>query len=202
MKADGPKHGAIAEREDMRSIASRSIVAGGIASGAPAGVDLSVLDASLGYLLRRAQLAVFDDFIRAFAAIGLRPAQFSVLVVVDANPGLKQSDIAAALGIQRTNFVAMMDGLQRRGLVTRALSKSDRRSYSVKLSPNGRALLRQALALHADHEARMLESLGDQSAPVIQSLRSLAQCAAPPNADATRSAGRWTPVVRSSSPAR
>ena len=80
-------------------------------------LDLSALTSIVGYPLRRAQLAVFEDFNRRFAALKLSPAQYSALVVIDANPSRKQSEIAGALGIQRPNFVAMMDELERRGFV-------------------------------------------------------------------------------------
>ena len=82
-------------------------------------LDLSALTSIVGYPLRRAQLAVFEDFNRRFAALKLSPAQYSALVVIAANPGRKQSEIAGALGIQRPNFVAMMDELERRGLAER-----------------------------------------------------------------------------------
>ena len=141
----------------------RGAQAGDEAVAATSRVDLSVLTRSIGYQIRRAQLSIFEDFIRAFAAIGLRPAQFSVLVIVDSNPGLKQSEIAAALGIQRTNFVAMMDELEKRGLAARTASPSDRRSYAVKLTPEGRVLLKQALAIHAAHEKRMMERIGREA---------------------------------------
>ncbi len=62
---------------------------------------------------------MFDDFARRFAALDLSPAQFSALVTIGANPGRRQSEIAGALGIQRPNFVAMMDELERRGLAER-----------------------------------------------------------------------------------
>ena len=139
-------------------------------------LDLSTLNGTIGYLLRRAQLAIFDDFIRTFSVIGLRPAQFSVLSIVEKNPGLKQSEIAAALGIQRTNFVAMMDELEQRGLAVRTPSKSDRRSYAVELTHDGRALLKEALALHAAHESRMIDRFGrDSHADMIRMLSQLAQ---------------------------
>ena len=47
---------------------------------------------------------------RAFAPFDIRPAQFSVLTVIERNPGLTQSQVAEALGIKRTNFVGMLDG--------------------------------------------------------------------------------------------
>ena len=66
-------------------------------------------------MLRRAQLIVFQDFFAAFAPFDIRPAQFSVLTVIERNPGLTQSQVAAALGIKRTNFVGMLDELEKRG---------------------------------------------------------------------------------------
>ena len=50
-------------------------------------VDLDGLTEHLGYLMRRAQIWVFQDFIRTLAAVDIRPAQYSVLTVINANPG-------------------------------------------------------------------------------------------------------------------
>ena len=72
-------------------------------------VDIGALTCLIGYMLRRAQIAVFQDVFRAFATVGIRPAQFSVLTVIARNPGRTQSQVAAALGIKRTNFVALID---------------------------------------------------------------------------------------------
>ncbi|WP_439572505.1 MarR family winged helix-turn-helix transcriptional regulator [Phreatobacter sp.] len=118
-------------------------------------LDHGPLPGLVGYVLRRAQLAVFDDFIRSCDAHGLRPAQFSALVLIDANPGRSQREIAAALGIQRPNFVAMMDGFEKRGLARRRRSDTDRRSHALELTAAGRDLLDQAKATVLDHEARI-----------------------------------------------
>ena len=91
----------------------------------------------VGYPLRRAQIAVFEDFARRFAALDLTPAQYSTLVAIGDNPGRNQSEIAAALGIQRPNFVAMMDELERRGLAERMRSGADRRSNALGADRGG-----------------------------------------------------------------
>ena len=82
-------------------------------------IKLGVLNDHLGYFIRRLQIWVFQDFMRALARVDIRPAQYSVLVVVDANPGLSQSDIAEFLGIERARLVHLLDRLEKRGL-TRA----------------------------------------------------------------------------------
>ena len=93
--------------------------------GASGPLDLSGLTSIVGYPLRRAQIAVFEDFARRFAALDLTPAQYSTLVAIGDNPGRNQSEIAGALGIQRPNFVAVMDELERCGLAERTRSGAD-----------------------------------------------------------------------------
>lgn len=124
-------------------------------------IDMGGLPSFVGYALRRAQIRVFDDFIRSLAKLDLQPAQFSVLLVIDRNPGLKQSQVSAVLGIQRTNFVAMVDELERRGLVIRQAVPNDRRSYALVLTGHGREHLRKATKLQAKHERRLSEALGE-----------------------------------------
>ncbi len=107
----------------------------------------------VGYALRRAQLTVFQDFIDSLAELDLRPGQFSLLTIVDANPGLLQSHACAALGIQKANLVPLLDGLQKRGLVRRVAR--DGRANGLHLTDEGRRLLGRARRLHDRHERRV-----------------------------------------------
>jgi DNA-binding MarR family transcriptional regulator len=122
--------------------------------------NLDVLGRHLGYFLRRAQVAVFQDFIRTLAAIDIRPAQYSVLAVIGGNAGLSQSDVAGLLGIERARLVRLLDRLERRGLTQRMPSPVDRRSHVLKLTPTGQQLLKRAKTLAAAHEAKLEQRLG------------------------------------------
>jgi DNA-binding MarR family transcriptional regulator len=134
----------------------------------PAGpLDMSALTTIVGYPLRRAQLAVFDDFNRRFAALALSPAQFSTLALIGANPGRKQSEIAGALGIQRPNFVAMMDELERRGLAERLRTPADRRSRALALTPTGEALVARARRVQAEQETEIERLIGGTSRELL-----------------------------------
>ena len=124
-------------------------------------LQLGELSELLGYSLKRAQLRVFDDFLRCVAPLQLTPAQFSVLLLLDKNPGRNQTEIANTLGILRPNFVAMLDGLESRDLCARIRSTNDRRSHILVLTDKGRAVLARAKKLVATkHEARLNELLG------------------------------------------
>lgn len=122
--------------------------------------SVDALNSRVGYLLRRAQLVVSADFREALAELDLRPGQFTVLVVIDRNPGLTQSQVGNALGIDRANFVAVIKGLEARGLVARTASSHDRRSKGLALTAAGRRLLQRALRVHDLHEQRIVRRLG------------------------------------------
>jgi DNA-binding MarR family transcriptional regulator len=125
-------------------------------------VQLGELSELLGYRFKRAQLRIFDDFIRCVATLQLTPAQFSVLVLLEENPGRNQTEIAATLGILRPNFVSMLDGLESRELCVRVRSTQDRRSHIVMLTDKGRSVLARAKRLVATkHEARLITVLGE-----------------------------------------
>jgi DNA-binding MarR family transcriptional regulator len=135
-------------------------------------IDLDVLTTHLGYALRRAQVWVFQDFIRTLAVIDIRPAQYSVLAVIGANPGLSQAELAERLAIERARLVHMLDHLQRRGLTERLPSPTDRRTHALQLTKDGQKLLKRAKALAARHEARLTEKMGaDAREQVIELLQ-------------------------------
>lgn len=114
----------------------------------------------IGYRLRRAQLSVFQTFLSAFDSLGLRPAEYSVLVLIDENPGRKQTEIAATLDIKRANFVVLIDGLEKRGLVERASVATDKRANALFLTADGHAFLIKARTLHDELEADLVSRLG------------------------------------------
>src|SRR5437899_9745752 len=123
-------------------------------------LQMGELSDLLGYSLKRAQLKVFEDFLRCVAPLQLTPAQFSVLLLLDRNPGRNQTEIANTLGILRPNFVSMLDALESRDLCTRMRSTNDRRSHILVLTDKGRAVLARAKKLVASkHEARLNELL-------------------------------------------
>src|SRR3979490_3309100 len=107
-------------------------------------LQLGELSDHLGYSLKRAQLRIFEDFLRCVAPLELTPAQFSVLMLLDKNPGRNQTEIANTLGILRPNFVAMLDALESRDLGERMRSANDRRSHILVLTDKGRAVLARA----------------------------------------------------------
>ena len=120
-----------------------------------------VLPNLLGYQLRRAQIAVFQNFARAMADFDITPGRFGVLAVVAANAGLSQSELGALLGIDRSTVVAVIDRLEGDGLVRRLKAPSDRRSHALQLSEKGAvtlAVLEKRVAAHEHDIAAALSA--------------------------------------------
>lgn len=125
-------------------------------------VVLGAIESHLGYYARRLQIAIFQDFIRRLALIDIRPAQYSVLVVIGANPGLSQADLADTLGIERARLVRLLDRLEKRGLTRRLPAPADRRSHALQLTVEGQKVLKDANALADEHENWLAERLGPE----------------------------------------
>ena len=70
------------------------------------------------------------------------------------------ASILSGTQIQRPNFVAMLDELERRGLAERVRSTTDRRSHAIVLTDDGRAMLDRALSVQRDQEAIIADRLG------------------------------------------
>lgn len=139
-------------------------------NAAPAEISLGTLPNHLGFALRLAQLAVFQDFHRAVADLDLRPGQYSVLLLLRANPGIRASQVAEALGIKRTNFVPLLDGLEARDLVTRDRLERDRRAFALFLTEAGAALLARAETAVSRHEQRLAFALGESGKATLHEL--------------------------------
>ena len=123
------------------------------------GVELGMLRTLLGYHLRRAQVAVFQHFTQAMGEADITPGQFGVLSVINGNPGLSQTQLGNALGIDRSTVVAVIDRLEGRGLVMRTASPTDRRSHALKLSEAGEALLKRLEVMVRAHEQHIARAL-------------------------------------------
>jgi len=122
--------------------------------------DLGLLPSLLGYRLRLAQRAVFDDFQHSIGQPDVSPGLFGILVIIEANPGLKQTELARAAMLDRSTMVPVLDKLEARGLVARRPPPEDRRVNGLWLSAEGTLLLRRLKRRVLAHEKRLTNELG------------------------------------------
>lgn len=123
-------------------------------------IDLGGLDQFTGYVVRRAQVWIFQDVKRALKDLDMTPAQFSVMKIVAANPGIAQARVAEVLCIERARLVQMLDRLEARQLIARTRSASDRRSHALRLTRDGTVLLERLEQLIDAHEQSVVARIG------------------------------------------
>ncbi|MDQ0317278.1 MarR family winged helix-turn-helix transcriptional regulator [Amorphus orientalis] len=108
-------------------------------------VDLGELRDSLGFLMRLAQLQVFENYFAALGPYDMRPGEFSVLVVISRNPGIRQGVLANRLMIKRAHITKMVRGLEDQGLVARRIPDEDRRVVELTLTKKGNAFVAERI---------------------------------------------------------
>jgi DNA-binding MarR family transcriptional regulator len=118
-----------------------------------------MLPGLLGYRLRLAQQAVFRDF--AASVSELAPGRVGILLLIDANPGLTQSRLAQAVGLDRSTLVGVLHGLEAHGLVERRRGE-DRRTNGLHLTRTGRTMVARVKRRIRVHEKRVAARLTTQ----------------------------------------
>ncbi|CAG4883251.1 Transcriptional regulator, MarR family [Georgfuchsia toluolica] len=131
-------------------------------------LDYGLLTGLVGYQLRLAQIAVFRDFSETLGGVDITPGLFGVLVVIESNPGLKQTRLAQAVHLDRSSVVSIIDNLERRGLVER--QSADRRSNAIFLTNQGMKFLRKVRRLVLAHEKRLIEHLTAKEHKILVAL--------------------------------
>jgi DNA-binding MarR family transcriptional regulator len=118
----------------------------------------------LGFLLKHAQLELAAHSEPALRPLGITGRELAVLSVLADGGSLSQHEAARRLAIDRTTMVALLDGLEAKGLVERRPHPGDRRRNVVELTAKGHRVMDEALRATRDAEGRFLAPLGDAGA--------------------------------------
>ncbi len=118
----------------------------------------------LGYLLKHAHLALEHRAQAALADVGLTVRDLGVLRVIASGEAQSQQEAAAVLGVDRTSMVALLDALERQGIVVRRPSEQDRRRNIIALTDRGWEVFRQAESRYSETERDFTATLGDAGA--------------------------------------
>ncbi len=125
-----------------------------------------------GYSLRRASAASMAKLARRFSDLDLRPTEATVLMVIEANPNITQSEIGRMLDIASANMAPLVSRLADRDLLER--QPVDGRSHGLTLTKSGTLVTENVKATVAEHEEELLARLPVEERKVFLSiLRSL-----------------------------
>lgn len=127
----------------------------------PAGhLSESGLQGILGYQLAQARLGTNEVFRQCIGEpYGLRPVEFTIMALVDRNPGVSARQLARALAVTPPNLTTWLERLETRGLVTRERSATDRRTQQVCATAEGSKVVRDAAIAVTEGERRAFPEL-------------------------------------------
>ena len=126
--------------------------------------------ASIGFLLARLGFAFKGQAIATFEKAGFELYDYSVLAILAEGARETQSTIADSLAVDPSRLVALLDSLERRGLIVRQRDVQDRRRHVVSITADGKRELGRLRGLIKRLEEEFFAPLDDQSRKALYDL--------------------------------
>lgn len=133
-----------------------------IAPDAPDQVDIGSMNQSIGFLLRMAQLHVYEHFFDELGDHDIRPGEHSVLVLIQRNPGIRQGVLAQRLRIKRAHMTKLVRAMEMQGLVARSIPDSDRRAVELRLTGEGEKIVARNVELVQQNDETLTSRLSNE----------------------------------------
>lgn len=96
-----------------------------------------------GHLIRRAQQIAVAIFMEECGHLEVTPVQYAALTAISKHPGLAATRLSSMAALDRSTTGSVLERLEAKGLVVRSSSAEDRRVKRLRLSDEGRRLLRE-----------------------------------------------------------
>jgi DNA-binding MarR family transcriptional regulator len=115
---------------------------------------------------------------RELNEIAISQAEAHVLSFLSARGPCSIADVHRSFGHRRSTLTSILNRLEDRGLVAREILPEDRRSYLLRLTPDGKPLASKARRTLERLEARALSSLGERQVAAFVAVIEAIQAAA------------------------
>ena len=110
------------------------------------------------------------QFTERMGVLELTPADAGILRLLRVEAGPSQQELAKRLQIHPSRLVAILDNLEKRGLVERKAHAHDRRLYSIQLTKNGEEILEKIGKLAREHQDALLKALAKEERDALAAL--------------------------------
>lgn len=138
----------------------------------PGELDLGILADDIGFQVHITRRAIWN---------ALRPSRgkdvprepsgyYASLILIGANPGISQTELAEALVIDLPNVALILGRMTERGLVERQQDPSDRRRVKLRLTPTGEARRQQALDFNESQRRLLSQALSAEETRQLNAL--------------------------------
>jgi len=123
-----------------------------------------------GFLLAQLGRAVTRQYRCAMSPIGLKPRETQALLRLQGNGAMSQQALGAALDVDASNLVALLNELEADGLISRRRDPEDRRRHVVEISKRGTKLVCEVERAAAEVEDQFFAALDDDERAALQGL--------------------------------
>ena len=118
--------------------------------------------ARIGFLLAQLGAHAAEVFADELRPLGVTVSEAGVIRIIGRSPGITQRQLADQLGTLQSRVVALLDGLERKGLAERTRSTTDRRVQQLDLTDAGRAQLARLRLAAETQEAAIADGLSER----------------------------------------
>lgn len=124
----------------------------------------------VAFLLSQVGALAATQFSDRLTDLGLQPADVGILRLISINPPMSQQTLAGHLGVGASRVVALIDKLEKDGLVIRERSTKDRRNHELHLTPTGETVMTQMRAIGTAHEEDLVSVLNPSERETLSEL--------------------------------
>lgn len=123
-----------------------------------------------GHLIRRCQQRAVDLFVEEVGESGPNTRQFAVLINVFQNPGMSQTALVEASGIDRSTLTEVLKRMIDRGMISKARAQEDQRTNALFLTGAGVSVLKSTFEAAERAQLRILKPLSVVDRSVAMSI--------------------------------
>jgi DNA-binding MarR family transcriptional regulator len=134
----------------------------------------------LGYRLAQATIATTAVYMQAVGEpFELRPVEFTMLALINQNPGGSPAQLAKALAVTAPNVTMWIDRLEQQGWVVRERDETDKRALKLRLTTRGATIVGKATEQVLAGEERAFATLSAGERTILIELLHKVACARP-----------------------
>jgi DNA-binding MarR family transcriptional regulator len=126
--------------------------------------------AGAAFLLAQLGAHAAAKFAGRLEQLHLTPAHAGIFRILSATPAISQQALATALGTVPSRLVGLIDELESKGLVERRAHETDRRSYALHLTEEGKATMGSLGRIAREHRQDLLAALSDEERNRLEDL--------------------------------
>ena len=129
-----------------------------------------VIEESVGYLIKQAQLALHRTIESKVTALDLTAMQWGPLMLLGLGRARTAAELSRCIGVETSTMTRMLDRLEAKGLLSRKRCPDDRRIIWLELTDEGRHLAGKVPYLIAESLNQHLQGFSQQELDTLKSL--------------------------------